>query len=243
MNRLFGRRSVALAGAVILAGLGTFALMSYVRGIEARTLRGAELVEVFVAKDLIPSGTAGQVAINDGLIEKQTVPRKALAEGSISSLKEIENRVAAVDIFKGEQINQARFVRPAEARGLIPIPADRQAMSIEVDMPPGVAGFVQSGDQVSIIAQLEEPEPRAEYLLQNVQVLAVGQRVVTIDGNKDAGQVQQTQERVLLTLAVTPAEAEKLAFAMFQGQIHVTLLPTGQQPSSTSGSTSGNVFS
>lgn len=243
MSRIFEKRWIALVGAVVLAGVGTLALVSYVRGIESRTLEGAQLIETFVAKDTIAAGVVGAAAVSDGLIVKQAMPRKMVPEGVIQSLKEIENRVASVDILKGEQILGERFVRPAEARGLLPIPPDRQAMSIELAAQTGVAGFVQQGDRVSIIAQLEEPEPKAQFLMQDIQVIAVGQRVAEAgEGESGDKQVQQNQQKVLMTLAVTPGEAEKLAYAMFQGQLYFTLLPRDHKAGPAGGSTARNIF-
>jgi Flp pilus assembly protein CpaB len=120
-------------------------------------------------------------------------------------------------------------------------------MAVEVGIPPGVAGFIQAKDRVSILAQLSlaagggQGVPTVRFLLQDIEVLAVGRRVVvTADGQSD-GQ-NQPQDRVLMTLALRPAEAEKLAFAIFQGQLYFTLLPPGAKPVRTPGRTPANAF-
>jgi pilus assembly protein CpaB len=229
------RRTLAVLLAVILAAVAAVALNSYVQGAESRALKGVETVRAYLAKDTIPEGTSGDTAISKGLIARESIPRKMLAEGAIKSLTEIKNRVAAVTILKGELVLAARFIKPAEAKGILPIPADRQAISVEVSIPPGVAGFIQPGDRVSIVAQLEvakgaDSETKVAYLLQDVQVLSVGQRVVVTTEGKQGAQVQQQQARVLMTLALTPPDVEKLAYAIFQGQLYFTLLPPGQKP-------------
>ena len=237
MKRRFGGRSLALVTAVGLSFLATFALVSYVKGVEARTRSSEELVNAFVAKDFIPAGTSGENVISDGLVVREQVPRRLMPEGSVQSLDAIKDRVVSVDIYKGEQLFEGRFVLPTDSMGMVAIPEGQQAISVEVGAPPGVAGFVQPHARVSIIAQLEEPEPRAEFVLHNVQVLAVGPRGV------DAAEAQvdstQLEQKVLLTLAVTPDEAEKLAFAVSQGDIYFTLLPpesTTQANTSSAGS-------
>lgn len=224
MKGLLAGRSMALVAALALSAFGTFALVSYVKGIEASTRKGEELVNSFIAKDFIPAQTTGESAISDGLIAREEVPKRLLAEGAILSLDDIDDRVALVDILKGEQILSARFVDASE-QGIVTIPEGRQAMSVEVESPPGVAGFVRPNARVSIIAQLTEPRPRAEFVLQDVQVLAIGQ------GSLDEGAESTTDSegKVLLTLAVTPSEAEKLAFAVSQGEVYFTLLPPEQE--------------
>lgn len=255
-GRSLSRRTIALVVAVVLAGVAAASLASYVRGIERRALRGQEPVDVFVAKDIIPQGVTGDTAISRGLIERATVPRKVAAEDAIRTLEEIKGKVADVTILKGEQIVAPRFVAPSEVRGTtLVVPANRHAMSVAVDIPPGVAGFIQPGDHVSMIAQITiQPGGQSgtsidisRFVVQDVEVLAVGQRVLTTTTTGEEGQPQATttvsQSQVLLTLALTPAQAEKLALVLFKGQVYFTLLPPGQKPVTTPGRTASNLFS
>ena len=55
MNRRFGLLAVALWSRL----LGTFAVFSYVSQVEAKTLAGAEPVDVLVAAERLASGTSG----------------------------------------------------------------------------------------------------------------------------------------------------------------------------------------
>lgn len=244
------KRGAGLVVAVVLAGLATAALISYVRGVEEKTLRGAEMVGVYVAKDFIPAGTSAEEAFSKGLIAREAVPRRVVASDAITSLEQIRGRVAAVTILKGEQVVGLRFVLPGTVKGALPIPAGRQAISVDVGVPSGVGGFVQPGDRVSIIAQLAGSGGRADaqvqFLLQRVEVLAVGQRVVATTAAPARGQPAQAEPQqrgqVLLTLALTPVEAEKLAFAIFQGELYFTLLPPGQKSVNTPGRTRANAF-
>lgn len=247
-----GKRTTGLVVSVVLAALASLALVSYMRGVESRAFAGAETVEVYVAREAIPAGTSGGSAWSRGLIGTTSLPRKAVAEGAIASVGQIEGLVADVEILRGEQILQSRFVEPGGAGSHLIIPAGRQAMSVEVEAPPGVAGFVQAGSRVSVIAHVDVTdgggraiEPRSQYVVQNVEVLAVGTRVVeTADAGAraKAAERQQVSDKVLLTLAVTAAEAEKLSFAINEGEVYVTLLPDGAKPVKTAGRTRRNEF-
>lgn len=256
------KRAIAVGVAVLLAAVATFALFSYVRGVEADVAEANESVQAYVAKDVIAQGTTGEDAVSSGLIVSEGIPRRLLAEGAVSSLDQISGRVASADVLPGEQIIAGRFVMPDDlSTELLNIPEDRQAMSIEVDVPSGVSQFIQRGSRVSLIAELAAPsgsgaapaegqpaaaDPqenvRAQYLLQNLEVLAVGQRLVTTTTGEGEDQVQQTQDRVLLTLAVSPEDAEKLTLAIFEGQVYFTLLPPDQEPVETSGQTLDTIF-
>jgi pilus assembly protein CpaB len=247
------RRTVALVASVVLAAVATVALISYVRGLENKAYKGTRTVTVFVAKDTIPQGTTAEFAASKGLFDKAVIPQKVEASGAIGSLDEIKGRVAGVTILKGEQIVSARFVAPGQQGGSLPIPQDRVAISVQVDLVPGVAGFVQPGSHISIIGHLDiQPLPGAsgaaarvvhgvKFILQDITVLAIGPRVVTVNGQ--AAPAQQPATTVLATLALTPAQAEQLTFFRLHGDVTFVLLPAGGKPVKTPGRTQDNAFS
>lgn len=249
------KRAVALVVALALAGVATVALWSWLDSREAEALQGTEAVDAFVATDVIPAGTRAQAAIDQGLIGREAVARRFLLEGAIGSLTQLQpNSVAAVTIQPGEQILASRFVQAGALQqqggtASLDIPEDRQAITVQVGIPPGVANFPVPGSRVSVIAQLDVTSPQAgtrvEFLVQNAIVLSNGRRVVTRTDQGTTEQIQQPAEQVLLTLAVTPEDAEQIAYAVFQGQIYFTLLPAGldDYPEvDTPGRTSDNAF-
>ncbi|HEX9889786.1 MAG TPA: Flp pilus assembly protein CpaB [Nitriliruptorales bacterium] len=244
------RRLVGLVLAIVLAGAGTFALYQYVTRVEDRALEEVELAQVYVAAGTIPVGTSAQAAIEQGLIRREEVPRRVVADNAIGSLEQIQGLVATATITRGEQILTTRFGSAgALETGLIEIPEDRQAVSVEVGILPGVAGFVRPGDHVSILATLDEPDPtdpdpaatrtRVEFVIHDVMVLAVGQRVLVRDeqGRSQGYAINETNDRYLFTVAVAPPDVERLLLAFQEVSIWFTLLPEGQAPAVTQGRT------
>lgn len=248
-GKRFSRRTAAVVAAVVLAAVATVAFTSYVKAAEAHAVASQQPVNAFVAKDTIPSGTSAQKAEDDGLITRTAIPRHLLADGAITSLSQISGKVSAVSIMKGEQILSARFVAPQDNRGLLTIPSDLQAVSVQVGIPAGVASFVEAGDHVSVIAKVEDggaggsQTSHVQYLIQDVEVLAVGQRVVTKTSQTGNQSTTQTDGEILMTLAVSPADAEKIVYGTLAGQIYFTLVPPGQAPVTTPGRTASNLFS
>lgn len=252
MARRGNVRLGAIVVAVILAVVATVALVSYIRGVESRTQEQLAPVQAFVAADLVPAGTSAEAAVAGGLIEQRDIPSAAVPPGAITSLAQIEGTVAASDIQPGEVILEARFGEVTQtARGLRPIPEGQQAISVEVSVPPGVAGFISPGDFVSLLAQFDVPvegddeeagettQAQLAFLVQSVEVLAVGRRVVQAEGQD---QVQPT-EQVLVTLAVDAEQAEQVAFAALNGSMWFTLLPEElEAPVDTPGRTLDNIF-
>ena len=246
------KRTIALVVAVVLAAVATVALVSYVRGYENRINKEQELVPVFVAKDIIVKGTTGDVAIQRGLIEQIDVPRKAKAEGAIGSLDVIKGKVAEVTLFKGEQILGERFKVVGQlSADVLTVPPNRVAMTMEVGVPPGVAQFIQIADHITILAQMsvgrgQTLESRTGVLLHDVEVLQIGKLVRTAPtpGQAVAQAVTVPDGTVLLTLALSIPQAEKLTFAIFNGRLYLTLLPKTGKPAPTApGRTAANAFS
>jgi pilus assembly protein CpaB len=241
-----GKRTTGLMIAVVLAGVATVALVAYVRGLENKAYAGTQTVSVFVARQAIPAGTTAEMAIQHAAIARSAVPRTVVADDAITSLEQIQGRVAAVTIQPGEEILASRFVTPgAAASTTLQIPAGRQAMSVEVNAPPGGGGFVAPGARINVLGHLTTTNgttsvPRVQFVLQDIQVLAVGQR--TLSTPQQGSETSQATDRVLLTLAVSPGEAEKLGFAIFEGDIYFTLLGDGGKPVKTSGRTARNIF-
>jgi pilus assembly protein CpaB len=94
---------------------------------------------------------------------------------------------------------------------------------VKVDEVVGVAGFVLPGTRVDVLVTLD-PETEGEgekpattrVILQNVQVLASGQKI-----EKDEEGKPQTV--TVITLLVTPEESEKLTLAATEGKIQMAL--------------------
>ena len=135
-------RVLAILIAVVLALLATAAMVVYVNGADRRA-----------ARNTIPAGTSGEDAQNRQLIAQVTVPRKSVVAGAVTSLTQLEQRYAAVNLVKGEQLLQERWVGAEDVAGrrLLQIPEDAQAVSLGLDITKQVAGFVTPGDKVGLV--------------------------------------------------------------------------------------------
>lgn len=270
------RRVLGLVVAVVLAAVATVSIYLYVNRADERAAEEFELRQVYVATQQIEAGTSADAAISQALIERRDLPDTAVADGAIGSLEQIQGQVAVSAITPGQQITTASFGTSAAAGSTgtdIEVPEGLQGISVDLSVVPGVAGFIDSGDSISIISLIqteagaapqqaspegEEGQPatpvaedglQARYVLQNALVLAVGQRVTTYDenGQRTGKAIQESNENYIFTLALTPAEAEKLVFAKTQGTLWATLLPTTEEgeelePANTPGANADNLF-
>jgi len=104
------------------------------------------------------------------------------------------------------------------------IPAGQVAISVQVDQVKGVAGLIVPGDQVNMLAAAPDGE---RYLFQNVNVIAVGATPAPQPGETTATTAPPSSGSGLLTFAVPPLAAAKIAVAK---DFYLTLVPPGNQP-------------
>jgi pilus assembly protein CpaB len=243
-------RVLAILVAVVLALVATAALVVYVNGADRRAISDQEPVQVWVAAKPIKAGTSGVNARNTGLIEQVVVPKKNVVDGSVRSLAQIQNRYAAVDLVQGEQLLVRRWVGAEDVAGrrLLQIPADHQALSIGVDLTRQVAGFVTPGDSVSMVVSMERGgAQRSQFLLQNIQVLAVGETALSNAAAQGGGgrvaQGRSSQNLTAVTLAVPETHVERVVYAAENGSIYLTLMPPNAEAAATGGGvTADNVI-
>lgn len=239
------KRTIALIVSIILAAVAAIAIYTYVQNADERAAEDFVTVQAYRTKEFIPANTSVADAEGRGLFELADIAQGALPEGYVTSLEQISGRIAAVNIPANTPLTISFFVERGTAGTTLSVPQGRHAMTVEVDIPAGVANLPNVGDHVSVLAQLTvaggpgaAQETRVQFLVQDVEVIFRGHRAF---GEQGPGTVQPT-DKVELTLAVTPRDAERLAFGIFSGQLYLTLLPEGGGRSSTPGRTSRNVF-
>lgn len=246
-------RVLAILIAVVLALVATAAMVVYVNGADRRAKSGLEPRIVLVARQTIPAGTSGEDAQNRNLIIREQVPRSSVVAGAVTSLTQLEQRYAAVDIVKGEQLLQQRWVGAEDVAGrrLLQIPEDAQALSLGLDLTKQVAGFVTPGDKVGLVLSYKEKESsesvdKTHFLLQGIQVLAVGATALPNGSSQGGGRVNQgrgSQNLTAVTLAIPKEHVERVVFAVENGSIYLTLLPPNAKPQpNTEGITVSNVI-
>jgi pilus assembly protein CpaB len=85
----------------------------------------------------------------------------------------------------------------------------------------GVAGFVQPGSRVDVIATLRRVDqdraiPQTRIILQDLRVLAIDQTMEQAEGG-------EPRSVNVVTLEVDPDEAQKLAYAAAEGSLQLAL--------------------
>ncbi|HYB97570.1 MAG TPA: Flp pilus assembly protein CpaB [Candidatus Limnocylindrales bacterium] len=226
-----------------LAGVIAFSTSSMVyRWLRAQAFASQAVVEspikteeIAVASYNIPRGAT----ITPEMLKTAALPTESLPEGCFKSaeLQTLVGRVATMDVVQNEPLLQAKLA-PVDGSGGVAAILDpnKRAMSVAVDDEVGVAGFVKPSDRVDLFATLEtEDEDRGvvtKLVLANTLVLAIGTEMIRTGKDEEAKPVK------VITLEVTPEEAEKLAYASTRGKFRLALRsPLTKDDILTSGAT------
>ncbi len=213
------KSKTAIIIAIFSAILGVFLVMSYITSIEEETALDSNIKNVVVAKKNIPQYSL----ITSDMLKIKQIPSKYLQPKSISSTKELFDKnakpkfVTLVPIMENESILSTKLTIPGKETGLaVVISQGKRAISIPVADDTSVSGLIKPGNRVDLIATFED---KSAYLLQNLLVLSVGNKIVgeLADKEEESGGILADMTEGMggnsITLAVTPREALKIAFA------------------------------
>ena len=162
-------------------------------------------------------------------------PAGQAPDGSFAQPQELVGRGLIVPVVKGEPILPSKIAAKEAGAGLPPvIPDGMRAVSVRVNEVIGVAGYVLPGTRVDVIASMSPTnspgDMTSKVVLANVLTLTAGTRIE--QDQKDGKPVQVT----VVTVAVTPEQAERLALASTEGKIQLALRnPLDQSAPATPG--------
>ncbi len=211
MNRT---RLLMIGGLALAVGL----LVSYTVYNRLRTFAGSSNnergVPVVMAADDIQVGT--KLEAHD--VHVVTLPQSAVPPGAFSGTSQVLGRGAILPVSKGEFILPSKLAALNAGTGLPSmIPQGMRAVSVRVNDVVSVAGFVQPGSHVDVLATGSGGNERqTTTVLENVLVLAVGK-------NLDRTPSADAQTAPVITLAVSPDDAQKLALVSQEGRIQLSL--------------------
>jgi pilus assembly protein CpaB len=147
-------------------------------------------------------------------------PGEVLPLGYSGSTEDLVGRGLLTYVRTNEPLIADKLAHRDGGGGLpILIPSGMRAVSVRVDEVVQVAGFVTAGTRVDVLVTLDggdTPQVTTRLILQNVQVLAAGQQV---ERDREGTPVTVS----VITLLVTPEDAERLTLAATQGRIQLAL--------------------
>ncbi len=212
------RLALVLAIALSAAAASSFVVYRVVSAIPVREVEVATL-EAVVAAKAIPVGT---ILTKDHL-KVVPWPARNPVPGGFTSVDAVVNRGAIVEIAENEPLTESKLAPLGAGGGLPPtIPEGMRAISVRTNEVVGVAGFVIPGTRVDVVVTVKrdsKSEPISRAVVSNVQVLTAGTRFDQEKARSDGKPIPST----VVTLLVTPQDAERISLAASEGQIMLTL--------------------
>ncbi len=210
------RTRLLMIGVLALA-IGLFASIYVYKSLQSRAGIGTEQgIDVIVAADDLQVGA--RVEEHDIKIIK--IPAGDLPAGAPRRRSDVLGHGVIIPITKGEFILPTKLAGENAGAGLPSlIPPGMRAVSVRVNEVVSVAGFVTPGTRVDVLLTGTpggSGEAETTTVLQNVAVLASGhtlERTAT-------GEAQNTP---VITLLVSPDDAQRLTLASSEGHIQLSL--------------------
>jgi pilus assembly protein CpaB len=218
------RTRLLLIGFVALA-LGAFVSFEVYRNLQSRSAGNNQPgIDVVIAASDLQIGTK----VEDKEVKLVRYPIGDLPPNCFHQKSSVVGRGVVLPIAKGDFLLPNKLAGESAGYGLPTlIPPGMRAVPVRVNEVSGVAGFVLPGTRVDVLltGNPSGGEEQTTTVLWNVAVIATGQKLE----RNSSGEPQNTP---VITLLVSPDDAQKLTLAMTQGKIQLSLrnpLDTRQQ--------------
>jgi pilus assembly protein CpaB len=207
---------IVFAFAISIGGVFAFATYNYVQNVQPKTVSMPTKQVVVAATDL-------QIGVE---IKKDDIrlidwPENAMPAGAIHDPNEVIGRGIVLPLVQNEPFLPMKLASKEAGAGLPPaIPQGMRAVSVRVNEVIGVAGYVLPGTHVDVVATVsptsQAGDMTSKVILTNVLVLAAGTKIEQSENNKP-------MPVSVVTMLVTPEEAERLTLASGEGKIQLAL--------------------
>ena len=215
MNR--GTRTlVVLVVAVLAAAAASYGVYTAIKNIPERRVEISTRTAVVASTQL----SVGQKLTSD-LVKVVDWPEKTPVQGGFADIAEVLDRGLISGVVENEPITESKLAPKEAGAGLPPtITPGMRAISVSVNEVIGVAGFVTPGTRVDVLTILQrgDEDPMSRVVVSNVTVLTSNTRYDQQDG-RNGEAIRST----VVTLMVSPVDAERISLAQARGQLMLTL--------------------
>src|SRR4029077_1454731 len=139
------RRTIGILAAIVLAIVGTVALMGYVQSAKKDAVASEALVDVYVVDKLVPKGAEAETI--KASVSVEHVPSRLKQAGAITDLSAVGANVASTDLQPGDQLLTARLVPKAQVSEEV---TDKVQISTVLAAERAVGGALPKGGLVGV---------------------------------------------------------------------------------------------
>lgn len=209
---------VVLILAIGAGGTLAFGTYNYLQSVPVKTVSMPTNTVVVASADL---QVGAELRVDD--LRAVQWPAAAVPAGTFTRPADLVGRGLVVSVVQNEPILEAKLAPKEAGVGLPPvIPQGMRAMSVRVNDVIGVAGYVLPGTHVDVLVTAsptdQRPDTTSKLVLPNVQVLMAGTKMEQPGDSKG-----KAQAVTVVTLLVSPEQAERLTLATTEGKIQLAL--------------------
>ena len=213
------RRIPLIIGLLLALGTGVL-LLNYLTSVRPSEA-AVPMKRVYLAARDIPA----RALLNESFLAEATRPANEVDQDAITDRKAVTAKYSLITIPAGSVVTGSK-IGEAGANALpARLPYGMRAVSISIDRVKGVAGLIQPGDRVDVVAvppRVGSEVPRASAILRGALVLAMGNTVETTSATPSPD-IQNNLTTV--TLALTPQQVNLLASADLNTTLRLALRP------------------
>ena len=215
MNR--NTRMLIVVGIAVVTA--TLASIGVYIAVQRRPVVTSETPSVYVVVAAAPLELG--VSLTSDLVRLVAWPARNPVAGSFAKVEDVLNRGLVATVAENEPITESKLAPLEAGAGLSPaIRPGMRAMSVKVNEVIGVAGFVVPGTKVDVLVTIHgERDSASRVVVSNVQVLTAGTRYDEAQVKKEGKPIPSS----VVTLLVSPTDAERIALAATEGQIMLAL--------------------
>lgn len=217
--------------AVVAALLSSVLIYGFLSSYDKKNGDGSvnyETEKVVVALTDIPANTT----VTDKMVKEVDMPVDGIHPKAARQRADVVGSVAKDDIVADEQLITSKFVSSKNGGASLSyqVAEGKRAMSVEVDHDTGVAGYIEAGDLVDVIAVVDgspvqkvgtEDRQNMEVKGKVTSVIAEAVKVLRVG---DEGYTTTPLDiYTSLTLELSPKQCAKLATAKEMGKVSISL--------------------
>ena len=228
MQNILSHRLLSTRGGTVVLGalaalLAAVILLVYLNSYRDSVSSSAAPQQVLVAKNLIPKGTSGTLIGTRELFQPATLPGDQVKEGAVTDPAVLKGRVAAEDIYPGQQLTTADFSAGGGEATATKITGHQRAISISVDAAHGNIGQLEVGDEVDVWGVVKVRDSVGSQEADYAALLAPKALVLGAPATGEGGVAARRDDTIVLRVGAQ--QAAKLAFTAEHGALWMVLRP------------------
>lgn len=214
-----------LIGAILFAVATTILFSKYIKGLDNKYKNDKSLVQVTVPKQDIKKDQK----VTADMLEMKSYSSNSVLPAAIKNIKDIDGSYALVDMKTGEQLFAERFTNQSKEKDVLTrkIKEGNRAISIAVSYVQSVSTIIEPEDYVDVISSVKNSSGASTTttLLQNIRVLAVGEKLTKLSTAASASNTAQSASSgsqakyTSITLELNPKQAEQITNAEANGDL------------------------